>query len=158
MDKIIFKNNKNKGLTLIELLIYMSIFSIILLMINSSVFYLQKIIQNNNRNYYIKNQIYLNLNMLQQYLYRDYVTVDNKGLNIFNKNNDLIMTQSLENNRIKNVYKNKWFYIVDNVYLQKYNISLIDDNSLLKVEVLWNDDRGKSQNLTQYLIVINQNM
>lgn len=146
MDKI-----KNKGLTLIELLIYMSIFSIILLMINSSVFYLQKIIQNNNKNYYIKNQIYINLNILQQYLYKNYITVNDADLNIFNRNNDLILTQRLENNQIKNIYKDKWFYIADNVYLQKYDLSLIANKSLLKIEISWNDDRNKSQKLTEYL-------
>jgi prepilin-type N-terminal cleavage/methylation domain-containing protein len=157
MVKII-KKIQNKGLTLIELLIYMSIFSIILLMINSSVFYLQKIIQNNNNNYRIKNQIYFNLNILQQYLYKNSVSVQDKNLNLFNKNNDLILTQKMENSQIKNIYQNKEFEPLYSVYLEKYNVSLIDNNHLLKIEISWKDNRGKIQNLIEYLIVINQNI
>lgn len=157
MDKII-KKTQNGGLTLIELLIYMSIFSIILLMINSSVFYLQKIIQNNNNNYYIKNQIYFNLNMLQQYLYENSVSIQNQSLSLFNKNDDLILAQKMENSQIKNIYQNKEFESLYNVYLEKYNLSLIDDNHLLKIEISWKDNRGKIQNLIEYLIVINQNI
>jgi competence protein ComGC len=156
MDKII--KIKNKGLTLVELLIYMSIFSIMLLTINSSVFYLQKIIQNNNNNYYIKNQIYFNLNILQQYLYKNSVSIQNQSFNLFNKNNDLILTQKMENSQIKNIYQNKEFEPLYNVYLEKYNLSLIENNHLLKIEISWKDNRGKIQNLIEYLIVINQNI
>lgn len=156
MDKII--KIKNEGLTLVELLIYMSIFSIMLLMINSSVFYLQKIIQNNNNNYHIKNQIYFNLNILQQYLYKNSVNIQNQSLNLFNKNDDLILTQKIENHQIKNIYQNKEFEPLYNVYLEKYNLSLIENNHLLKIEISWKDNRGKIQDLIEYLIVINQNI
>lgn len=156
MAKIKIQNNT--GLTLIELLIYMSIFSIICLMITSSVFYLQKIIQNNNQNYYIKNQIYTNFNILQQYLYKAHVEVVGKDLKFFDKNNNLILTQKIENKQIKNIYQNKNFIINDYLNFEKYEISLIENNRLIKFEITWLDSGGKLQNLTEYLVVINLNI
>ena len=152
------KTQKNKGITLIELLIYMSIFSIICLMISSSMFYLQKIIQNNNQNYYIKNQIYFNLNILQQYLYKSHVDIDNNNLKIFDKNNNLILIQGIENNKIKNIYQNKSFIMDDDLKLEKYEISFIEKDRLIKFDISWLDNRGKYQNIIEYLIVINQNL
>jgi prepilin-type N-terminal cleavage/methylation domain-containing protein len=154
----IVKKTQNKGFTLIELLVYMSIFSIILLIVNSSTFYLQKIIQNNNSNYYIKSQIYFNLNILQQYLYRTNISIEDNKLNFFDRNNNLILTQKLENSEIKNVYLNKEFNLMESIYFQKYNMSFIDSNKVLRIEMSWKDNRGKTQNLTEYLIVINQNI
>lgn len=156
MAKII--KQKKKGLTLIELLIYMSIFSIICLMITSSVFYLQKIIQNNNQNYYVKNHIYSNLNILQQYLYRSSVKVVNNDLKIFDKNNNLILTQKIDNKQIKNIYQNKNFVIDEYLNFEKYEVNLIENNRLIKFDISWTDSRGKLQNLTEYLVVINTNI
>jgi prepilin-type N-terminal cleavage/methylation domain-containing protein len=156
MAKIITQNNK--GLTLIELLIYMSIFSIIFSMITSSVFYLQKIIQNNNQNYYIKNRIYFNLNILQQYLYSSGIEVVNNDLKIFDKNNSLILTQKIENKQIKNIYQNKNFIIDGFLNFEKYTVSSIDKGRVLRFDISWVDSRGKVQNLTEYLIVINLKM
>jgi competence protein ComGC len=156
MAKIITQNKK--GLTLIELLIYMSIFSIICLMVTSSVFYLQKIIQNNNQNYYVKNHIYFNLNILQQYLYSSSVKIVDNELKIFDKNNDLILTQRIENKQIKNIYQNKSFVIDNYSNFEKYEVKLIGNNRLIKFDIWWTDSRGKVQNLTEYLIVINQNL
>ncbi len=155
MAKVI-KQNK-KGLTLIELLIYMSIFSIICLMVTSSVFYLQKIIQNNNQNYYVKNHIYFNLNILQQYLYNSSVKIVDNELKIFDKNNNLILTQKIDNKHIKNIYQNKTFIIDEYLNFEKYEISLTENNRLLKFDITWSDNRGKLQHLTEYLVVINQN-
>jgi type II secretory pathway pseudopilin PulG len=148
----------NKGITLIELLIYMSIFSIICMMISSSMFYLQKIIQNNNQNYYYKNQIYLNLNILQQYLYKTQVELYAGDLNFLDKNNNKILSQKIENMQIKNIYQNKSFIIDEFLYFKKYEISLMDNGRILKFDISWIDGRQKTQNLIEYLVVINQNM
>lgn len=156
MAKITTQNNR--GLTLIELLIYMSIFSIICLIVSSSVFYLQKIIQNNNQNYYTKNQIYFNLNILQQHLYSTHVEIIDGDLNFFDKNNNLFLTQKIENKQIKNIYQSKNFVIDEYLNLEEYKIELIDKNRLLKFDISWFDNRGKIQNITEYLIVINLNM
>ena len=156
MAKIITQNNK--GLTLIELLVYMGIFSIICLMVGSSMFYLQKIIQNNNQNYYIKNQTYFNLNILQQYLYSSSVKIVDNELRIFDKNNNLALTQKMDNKQIKNFYSNKSFVIDEYLNFEKYEINLIENNRLIKFDISWVDSRGKSQNLTEYLVVINLNM
>jgi type II secretory pathway pseudopilin PulG len=152
------KINKNKGLTLVELLLYMSIFSILFLTITSSVFYLQKIIQNNNQNYYVKNQIYTNLNILQQYMYKNLVTVEGQEIKIFTKTGDLILTQKIEKYQLKNIYTNSEFFINDKIFFTNYNISQIEKNRLLKFEISWLDSRGKSQNFTEYIVVINQNL
>ncbi len=149
-------NIKNRGLTLIELLIYMSIFSIIFIMITSSVFYLQKIIQNNNQNYYVKNQVYQNLNILQQYLYRSRITITDQSLNLFDKNNKLIFTQNLDQGILKNTYEHKTFNGIEQVNFERYNLELTDNNRILKIEFSWLDNRGKVQNYMDYLIVINR--
>ncbi len=127
----------------------------IFLMIMSSVFYLQKIIQNNNQNYYVKNQLYQNLNLLQQYLYKSSVVTDGQSLKFFDKNNTLILTQKLEQNQIKNIYSNKTITQIEYVNLQTYTVQLMNNDRVLKIEISWLDSRGKVQNLTEYLIVIN---
>lgn len=149
---------KNKGVTLVELLVYIGIFSIILFIISSSSFYLQKIIQNNNQNYYIKNQIYYNFNVLQQYLNKSYVELSGNDLKFFDKNKRLILTQKIENNHIKNIYQNKNFIIDEYSNFQKYEISLIDKGRVIMFNISWLDNRNKIQNFTEYLIVINQNL
>ena len=148
-------NLKNKGLTLIELILYMSIFCFIFLIMMSSVFYLQKIIQTNNQNYYVKNQIYANLNILQQYLYKSGVQINNQELKIISKNGNVELTQKLENNSMKNTYSNKGFNPMENVLLLKYTVELIDGGRTLKVDFSWLDSREKTQNFAEYLIVIN---
>jgi competence protein ComGC len=152
------KINNNKGLTLVELLLYMSIFSILFLTITSSVFYLQKIIQNNNQNYYVKNQIYTNLNILQQYMYKNLVTVEGQDIKIFTKTGNLILTQKIEKYQLKNIYSNSEFVINDKIFFTNYNISMIEKNRLIKFEISWLDSRGKTQNFTEYIVVINQNL
>lgn len=148
----------NRGVTLVELLVYISVFSIIFLIISSSSFYLQKIIQNNNHNYYVKNQIYFNLNILQRYLNKSSVKLLNNDLKFFDKNKNLILTQKIENNHIKNIYQNKDFILDQYMSLEKYEISLIDNGRVIKFDISWLDNRGKIQNLIEYLIVINQNL
>ena len=146
---------KNKGVTLIELILYMSIFSMIFLMIMSSVFYLQKIIQTNNQNYYVKNQLYENFNILQQYLYKSHINITNKNLNFFDKNNTLMLTQKINQKHIQNVYKNKAITQMEYINFETYNLELLNNDRILKIEISWLDNRGKSQNLIEYLIVIN---
>lgn len=149
-------NLKNRGLTLIELILYMSIFCFIFLVMMSSVFYLQKIIETNNQNYYVKSQMYRHLNILQSYLYKSHIAIENDNLNFFDTNNDLILTQKLEENSIKNVYRHKTLNAIEYVNFQSYTFELIDMNRILKIEFSWLDNRRKLQNFTDYLIVINR--
>ncbi len=157
MAKINLQQNQ-KGITLIEILMYMSIFLLISVVTMSSVFYLQKIIQNNNQNYYIKNQIYTNLNILQLYMYKNHVTLRGQDLIIFSKNGELMLTQKIENNSLKNIYQNKQFFIDEKISFTKYDIYQLEKNRLLKFDISWLDNRGKQQNLIDYLVVINSNL
>jgi hypothetical protein len=159
--KIFLKRISNKltsGITLVELLVYMSIFSFIFMLTMSSSFYLQKIIENNNKNYYVKNQIYQNLNILQEYLYKTHVEIDVQNINFINKSNKLVLTQTFENGHIKNIYENKSFLVNEYVHLEKYEAKLEDDNHILKIQISWLDNRKKMKNITEYLIVINTNL
>jgi len=161
MAKINQRNQQKqtqRGITLIELLMYNAIFFILFLSVMSSVFYLQKIIQNNNQNYYVKNQIYTNLNILQRYMYKNYVVLDNQNIKIFTKSDKLILTQNIENNQIKNIYQDKSFLVSESIIFTEYNISQTDKKRLLKFEISWLDSRGKKQSLTEYLVVINVNI
>ncbi len=149
-------NLKNKGLTLIELILYMGIFCFIFLVMMSSVFYLQKIIESNNREYYVKNQIYTNLNILQQYLYKSHITIENQNLNFFDKHDTLILTQTFEQDQMRNIYQDKAFFPMEYIDFESYNLELLDSGRVLKVEYTWLNNRGKTQKITDYLIVINQ--
>ena len=149
-------NSRYKGLTLIELILYMSIFCFIFLIMMSSVFYLQKIIETNNQNYYVKSQIYRHLNILQSYLYKSHVKIENENLQFFDKNNTRIFTQKFEQNNIKNIYLDKEFNAINFVIFQSCTFELVDLGKVLKIEFSWLDNRGKAQRLTEYLIVINR--
>jgi len=148
----------NKGISLIELIVYMSIFFVIFTMITYSTFYMQKIIQNNNQNYYVKNQIYFNINILQQYLFKTTVKLYNNELKFYDKNHNLILTQVFENNQLKNIYKYKSFNAIDNVNFKDIKIDILENNTIIKYEVSWLDNNNKTHSITEYLIVINQNM
>ena len=124
----------------------------------SSVFYLQKIIQTNNQNYYIKNQIYDNINILQQYLYKSQVSITSHTLTLLDKNNTLILNQTLQHGQLKNRYGNKTITIMEQVIFKAFNLEMLDNNRVLKIEFSWLDSRGKTQSLVEYLIVINQNL
>ncbi len=151
-------NPRNKGITLVELLVYMAIFSIIFLSILSSVFYLQKIIQDNNQNYYVKNQIYFNLNILQEYLYNSQIKIENNELQISDGSDNLIMTQYLASSTLKNKYVNKEIDPLPLVQLETYAFELTDNNRILKFETSWKNNRNKIQTLTEYLVVINHKL
>jgi prepilin-type N-terminal cleavage/methylation domain-containing protein len=144
-----------KGMTLIELLVYMSMFSIMMLTVTSSLFYLQKIIQNNNHNYYVKNQIYRNLAILQEHLRDSSIVLDNQELSLFSKNGTAAMAHHLEDDQPVFVYRDKKFNPYHQINFQGYSMSLVDKNRLLKFEISWLDTRGRRQVLVEYLIVIN---
>jgi hypothetical protein len=91
-------------------------------------------------------------------LYSSSVKIVDNELKIFDKNNDLILTQRIENKQIKNIYQNKSFVIDNYSNFEKYEVKLIGNNRLIKFDIWWTDSRGKVQNLTEYLIVINQNL
>jgi hypothetical protein len=95
---------------------------------------------------------------LQQYLYSLNIEVINNELKIFDKNNNLILTQKVENKQIKNIYQNKNFVIDEYLNLEEYTVSLIDKDRVLRFDISWVDSRGKIQNLIEYLIVINLKM
>jgi len=144
-----------KGTTLIELLVYMGIFSIMMLMVSSSIFYLQKIIKNNNHNYYVKNQIYTNLTILQHHLDNASMTLENDELKLFSKTGKLIMSQKIQDGQPQFIYRDKNFNPYHLIDFQTYHMALIDKNRVVQIEISWLDMRGKPQTLVEYLIVIN---
>ncbi len=158
MDKII-KQKQQKGITILELIIYMSILSVVLSIAFSSMFYIQKIIENNNYNYYVKNQLYKNFNVLQKYLYKYRLNIDteNKNISILGKDNKIILKQVLDNNNIKNIYEKSQFYPYEFLKLNNLDLKMINDN-ILELKYYWTDNRGNTHMLTDYLIVINQNL
>lgn len=156
MDKL---TNNKKGLTLIELIIYIGIFSFIFITIISSLFYIQKIIQNNNQNYYEKNQIYNNLNTLQQYLFLFSIKIEDDELNFFDKDNNLVFTQKVEGNVLKNIYPNgKVFEAIPYINVDNLNIYMMNRDRVLRYRIIWKDTTNRYKEITEYLIVINQNM
>lgn len=149
---------QNKGISLIELILYMSIFMFVFTTVISSTLYIQKMIQNNNYNYYVKNQFYMNFDILQQYLYRNRVEFDGVNIYFFDKNNVKIFTQNIENNNIKNIYRDKDISILEGVSIKQINIEFLENNRLLSYSIYWLDQLGKERFLTEHFIVINQNM
>lgn len=149
---------KNQGLTLIELILYMSIFCMIFLTVMSSVFYIQKIIQTSNQNYYVKNEMYKNLDILQQYLYSSHITVEGDALTFFDKQDNPVLIQTMTDGYIQNKYINKTIHPIEQITFQTYRLELQHSGRILQVQVSWLDGQGKTRDLTEYLIVINQNL
>ncbi len=157
MDKIIISHKK--GISLIELIIYISIFSIISIMITESLFYIQKIIQNNNQNYYIKNQIYNNLNILQQYLLSNRAEVVDEHISILDRNNNIIFEQILEDGEYKNIYNSRLqFKPMENIKIENIKIEFTEENRLIRYQISYKDQYQRVHDMTDYLIVINRNM
>lgn len=152
------KTSSCKGITLVELLLYMSIFSIIFVMTLSSIFYMQKIIQHNNQDFYIKNQLYVNLDILQQYFELASVKIIGNELNLFDKSGALILAQKYENGHLSNIYKTKRFDVLRDVQITNYHPTLLSNGTLLKLDISYLDARQKPQILTEYLIVISRNL
>jgi Tfp pilus assembly protein PilE len=148
----------SRGITLIELLVYMGIFSLLFLVISSSVFYMQKIIQSNNQDFYVKNQIYRNLDILQQYLKKCSVVVLSGEVRFLDKNNNVVLTQKLAQNHLVNVYRDKSFDPINGIKIDGYQASIIENGRVLQIVFSYTDARGKSQRLTEYLIVIRRNL
>ena len=150
----------NKGFTLIELLMYMSILSIMLLSIISSFIYFQKIIQNNNYNYFIRNQIYGQLNVVQQYLLNNRAVLHNDVLTIFDRYDNQIYDLDVSSNKIRNIYQLKGydFYLLENTNFKNIKTEYLSNYRIIKYEFSWLDMFNREQYLTEYLIVINQKM
>lgn len=62
-----YKFPRNKGITLIELLVYMSLFAILIIILFSTVFYIQQIFSNKKVESVMRIQVYEHLHLLQQY-------------------------------------------------------------------------------------------
>ena len=151
--------NNKKGITLIELIIYMGIFSFIFITTISSLFYIQKIIQSSNESYYTKNQIYNNLNILQQYLFSFSVTVENGELNFFDQYNNLVFTQKVEGNVLKNIYPSgKVFESMPYINIDNLYFDMMNRDEVIRYVIIWKDNDNKHKQITEYLIVINKNM
>ncbi len=150
----------NKGFTLIELLMYMSILSIMLLSIISSFIYFQKIIQNNNHNYFIRNQIYVQLNVVQQYLLNNRAVLHNDVLTIFDRYDNQTYDLDVSSNKIRNIYQLKGydFYLLENTNFKNIKTEYLSNYRIIKYEFSWPDMFNREQYLTEYLIVINQKM
>lgn len=148
----------SRGITLIELLVYMGIFSLLFVVITSSVFYMQKIIQSNNQDFYVKNQIYNNLDILQQYLRKSGVVVSNGEVRFLDKDNNTILTQKLMESHLVNTYRDKSFDPIHGIKIEGYQASIIENGRVLQIDFSYTDARGKSQKLTEHLIVIRQNL
>ncbi len=151
---------KNKGFSLIELIMYISILSIVFLSIISSFLYFQKIIQNNNYNYFVRNEIYRQLNIAEQYLINNKSILHNDMLTIFNKEGSQIYDFDVSANKIRNIYLNKGFefFTLENTNFVSTKAEYLSNYRIIKYEFKWKDMFNREQLLMEYLIVINQKM
>ncbi len=149
----------SKGFTLIELIIYIGILSIILLSSISSLIHFQKIIQNYNQNYFIKNQIYVNLNIIQQYFLNNQFSFENNNLSFY-KDNLKINTFVFSDNKINSLYysNNKNISILENINFVNIKSEYVLNTRAIKFEFTWKDMFNREKKVTEYLIVINRKM
>lgn len=75
---------RNKGITLIELLLYMSLFTVLILIVFSTVFYVQRIFADKKGEYIIRTQVHDHMRLLQQHLMNtEYIALDDDELTLY---------------------------------------------------------------------------
>jgi type II secretory pathway pseudopilin PulG len=151
-----------RGITLIELVLYMALFTILVTGVLYSTTYLQKTIEYNAFEYKARENIYRQLTLLQQYFaIADRVEVDGNTIKMQIK--DKRVTQELRDGRLVMVYAypNQPEKEIEPYIGTKFEtFSLHDINrddtlyakSLFDVEVIRKDVRGKTKVVHEYIL------
>jgi hypothetical protein len=61
-------------------------------------------------------------------------------------------------NQLVNTYRDKNFDPINGIKIDGYEASIIENGRVLQIDFSYTDARGKPQVLTEYLIVIRQNL
>ncbi len=159
--KKIYKKNK-RGFTLIELIIYMSIYMIIVFGIFQSIYILEKNIEENSKVFDLKKDIYKQLYIIQYYLNKaDLFIINNEQKSILIETDKLKFRQYVDESgyiHFHYLYKNNMreidFILYDNIYFKQFSfekdkntyISSLFRKSIINVFIEFREINKKNNN------------
>lgn len=161
--KVIHKKNCIKGFTLLELVLYMSIFTILVGGVLYSSFYLQKVLEFNSVEYATKEQIYRNLELLQQHAQiATKIEITTSSIKITNTHG--YVEQTLENGIIYMKYghanqKEKSFTPFPYMIFEQFSFEKADrqntvlTKSILTIHTKRQNMRNKTVESREYILV-----
>ncbi|MEN9604409.1 MAG: hypothetical protein RJB39_94 [Candidatus Parcubacteria bacterium] len=175
LDKSQYKLQR-QGITLIELILYMSLFAILVSIVFSTVFYLQKLFTNKKIEYIVRAEIYEQLNLLQQHLVltqRVEVGPEDITLYMYGSTDPRAVVkirQYIDGGRLVMEYLHndpgldKKIYVHEYTVLQDLSFSLIDivgglntfsRQSVLAAHITWKNSRQKTILIDETLYIPN---
>ena len=162
MAQSIKYTNKKRGVSLMELILYMGIFVMLVIGVLYSALYMQKVLEYNAVEYKAQEQTYRQLGLLQQHMNSaGKIEVGSSSLKIFSRYG--YMEQFLQDKTLhmRYVYPQKPILeIIPYPYLRLEKFSFVLEtghetllgNSMLKVEMERLDSRGKPKTLQERII------
>lgn len=163
---IIYKNqnqnkNQKRGVTLIELVLYMGLFVILATGVLYSAVYLQSVLQYNTLEYTADEQVYRQLGLLQQYMSNSTkVEVSSSSLQIHGKygyveqytsNNFLHMKYVYVGKPEKDIILYPYLKLEKFAFFREIGHETLFGNSVIWVKVERKDGRGKIKILHEWL-------
>ncbi len=155
-------NNKKRGVTLIELVVYMGIFMILVSGVLYSALYMQKILEYNAIEYKTQEQIYRQLGLLQQHVNSaTRVEMGSGSLRIYNRFGYVEQVLQEKILHMKYVYAGKPdIDIIPYPYirLEKFTFTketgheTLFGNSILSVEIVRSDLKGRLKKIREWLV------
>lgn len=164
------KNIFKKGMTLVELILYMGLFALIILLVFSTTFYLQKLFEDKLGEYAIRRDVYMHLRILQEYLVgTERIELGDNSFIFYMKNDSLQeIRQTLENGKINMEYrytdisKNKKFVVYELDIFDSFQLSASSSTlptlyveSRVKALIRWKNTRHKELEITEFLTIPN---
>lgn len=154
--------NTKSGVTLIELVLYMGIFTILVTGVLYSALYMQKILEYNAVEYKSQEQLYRQLGLLQEHMSSaTQVEIGNSSLRIYNRFGYVEQVVQEKTLHMKYVYVGKSdIDIIPYPYLRLEKFSFTSEighetlfgNSVLSVEIERLDPKGKIKILREWLV------
>lgn len=162
MVKLIKFKQTKRGITLIELVVYMGIFTLLVSGFLYTALYMQNILSYNATEYKIEEQIYRQLNLLQHHL-NSAIDVELSSTSIKITNSYGYMEQYFQNNLLYIVYLYPSRSVLDIIpypitqftkfsFAQESQHETLSANSIIWVDIERIDTRGKKKSLRTYLV------
>ena len=164
------KNISKKGMTLVELILYMGLFTLLILLVFSTTFYMQKLFEDKLGEYAVRRDMYMHLRMLQEYLaVTERIDIEENSFTLHMKNNSLIkIRQTLENGKINLAYiysdvsKNKRFAAYQSDIFDQFQLTIASSTlptlhtlSTIRADIGWKNMRHKELQIIEFLAIPN---
>lgn len=159
------KNLKHKkGFTLIESVIYMSVYIILTGGVLSTAFYLQRVMEHSALEYAVQEKIYMQLELIQNYLvYSSDIQISSSSIRM--RINNSFVTQELRGDFIYMVYEHsgqskKEFKIFPHIRFKKFSFKkqeygdTLQTQNILYVELERVDNQDSTKTLQEYVYLL----